>query len=507
MARPIEGAANRALVEWLAEKLRIKHNRISVVVGLQSQVKVVKVIGILESQVQNLLPSLAPSLPRSSNPPNLPTRKEALVRPINTPVRTASRFLRIQKEFGRQFHLQVVIERELAARSKSAESSFAVLQLVRMNSIRLRYPDRFYQSISNQIDIPMLIVRVPGELDRDERWDKNRAAPRACLAIYWKNEGFTSTYETLFRLNGFPNVALDWNDGIQGMRNKVLEALRLTQSGGRGELPMQSLTKSQRTMIAGPRSDANALLDFQLHSNTRLLQEVHLRLVVRGNPSAKISTEEGECIQRRALDWVAYRPSETPNSTKKNYWDPFLVVEFDGPWHDDPSVAYIDELKDRVLVGAGISVLRCSYKDFPNESTTGLEHQFRRDFVVHAILALRMKFPANLANDAHHRVDQEDSDSALATISDVLGASRVEFKWMEVQGYRRLELTATDNGPAARSKVLSRTPYMRVNFKVPADHLEGADSFYISFAKRWLIDQFRNKSAASATEVNDKKTF
>lgn len=54
-AAPEEGAANRALIEFLADRLEIKPNQVEIVAGLSSERKLISLIGVSPAQVEAAL--------------------------------------------------------------------------------------------------------------------------------------------------------------------------------------------------------------------------------------------------------------------------------------------------------------------------------------------------------------------------------------------------------------------------------------------------------------------
>jgi uncharacterized protein (TIGR00251 family) len=54
-APPVEGAANKALIELLAERLRIRKSQIEIVAGQTSQQKMISVVGLGPSEVEERL--------------------------------------------------------------------------------------------------------------------------------------------------------------------------------------------------------------------------------------------------------------------------------------------------------------------------------------------------------------------------------------------------------------------------------------------------------------------
>jgi uncharacterized protein (TIGR00251 family) len=54
-APPVEGAANAALVDFLAESLGIARRAITIVAGSSSRTKVVELTGVTEDRVRSLL--------------------------------------------------------------------------------------------------------------------------------------------------------------------------------------------------------------------------------------------------------------------------------------------------------------------------------------------------------------------------------------------------------------------------------------------------------------------
>lgn len=53
---PVEGAANAACVNLLAKSLKLKKNQVSIVGGLKSREKRVKVLGISEEELHERIP-------------------------------------------------------------------------------------------------------------------------------------------------------------------------------------------------------------------------------------------------------------------------------------------------------------------------------------------------------------------------------------------------------------------------------------------------------------------
>ena len=54
-APPVEGAANKALIELLAERLRIRKSQIEIVAGHNSQQKMISIVGLGPNEVEERL--------------------------------------------------------------------------------------------------------------------------------------------------------------------------------------------------------------------------------------------------------------------------------------------------------------------------------------------------------------------------------------------------------------------------------------------------------------------
>ena len=54
-APPIEGAANEALIDLLAERLGVRRSQVEIVAGLKSRVKMISVTGLTPAEVQERL--------------------------------------------------------------------------------------------------------------------------------------------------------------------------------------------------------------------------------------------------------------------------------------------------------------------------------------------------------------------------------------------------------------------------------------------------------------------
>jgi uncharacterized protein (TIGR00251 family) len=54
-APPVEGAANKALIELLAERLKIRKSQIEIVAGQTSQHKMISIVGLRPSEVEERL--------------------------------------------------------------------------------------------------------------------------------------------------------------------------------------------------------------------------------------------------------------------------------------------------------------------------------------------------------------------------------------------------------------------------------------------------------------------
>jgi len=54
-APPVEGAANKALIELLAERLKVRKSQIEIVAGQTSQNKMISVVGLRPSEVEKRL--------------------------------------------------------------------------------------------------------------------------------------------------------------------------------------------------------------------------------------------------------------------------------------------------------------------------------------------------------------------------------------------------------------------------------------------------------------------
>jgi len=55
MAPPVEGAANKALIKLLAERLKVRKSQIEIVAGRTSQHKMISVVGLQPSEVEERL--------------------------------------------------------------------------------------------------------------------------------------------------------------------------------------------------------------------------------------------------------------------------------------------------------------------------------------------------------------------------------------------------------------------------------------------------------------------
>ncbi len=60
-APPVEGAANRALVDFLAELLGIHKNQIEIVAGLSSERKLISLLGIAPQTVEEIIHRATPA--------------------------------------------------------------------------------------------------------------------------------------------------------------------------------------------------------------------------------------------------------------------------------------------------------------------------------------------------------------------------------------------------------------------------------------------------------------
>jgi uncharacterized protein (TIGR00251 family) len=58
-APPVEGAANEALIEFLAERLSVRESAVSILSGDKSRNKVVRVEGMTQSQVERAISPLS----------------------------------------------------------------------------------------------------------------------------------------------------------------------------------------------------------------------------------------------------------------------------------------------------------------------------------------------------------------------------------------------------------------------------------------------------------------
>lgn len=54
-APPVKGKANREIVRWLSKRLRVSSSNVQLVTGIYSNVKVVEIIGMRESEVDAIL--------------------------------------------------------------------------------------------------------------------------------------------------------------------------------------------------------------------------------------------------------------------------------------------------------------------------------------------------------------------------------------------------------------------------------------------------------------------
>ena len=52
MAPPVEGAANKALVEFLAEKFGVKRGQVSIVSGERSREKTLRIVGLRRDEIR-----------------------------------------------------------------------------------------------------------------------------------------------------------------------------------------------------------------------------------------------------------------------------------------------------------------------------------------------------------------------------------------------------------------------------------------------------------------------
>ena len=54
-APPVKGKANREIVRWLSRKLRTPSSRVQLVAGIHSNVKVIEITGMTETEIARVL--------------------------------------------------------------------------------------------------------------------------------------------------------------------------------------------------------------------------------------------------------------------------------------------------------------------------------------------------------------------------------------------------------------------------------------------------------------------
>lgn len=60
-APPVEGAANKACVEFLSEQLGVRKSQVTLVSGEKSREKVLEVIGLSQTDLQKLIDDMVPA--------------------------------------------------------------------------------------------------------------------------------------------------------------------------------------------------------------------------------------------------------------------------------------------------------------------------------------------------------------------------------------------------------------------------------------------------------------
>lgn len=89
-APAVEGAANQALIEFLAELFKIKENQIEIVVGQTSERKLVSLVGVSPADVEATIHALVPEAEHAEDN-GAATKPEAVAKPEKVKKPRASR--------------------------------------------------------------------------------------------------------------------------------------------------------------------------------------------------------------------------------------------------------------------------------------------------------------------------------------------------------------------------------------------------------------------------------
>ncbi|WP_019627829.1 DUF2726 domain-containing protein [Thioalkalivibrio sp. AKL10] len=101
----------------------------------------------------------------------------------------------------------------------------------------------------------------------------------------------------------------------------------------------------QRDLIRGISDEAAARF--------RIYEEVAIPQIIKPEPGGSL----GNRFSAHRVDLLV---ASAPPLSK-----PLFVVEFDGPWHDDPQNAKKDDERDKFLLENSLPVLRISYRNYP----------------------------------------------------------------------------------------------------------------------------------------------
>src|SRR6266540_1378850 len=409
------------------------------------------------------------------------------------------RFEAKRSQLSRKLQLKILIERELRKRAEEGHSVFSVLLDVRMSALLdIKHLENLDRQLAYQRDVPILVVRVTSDSAVTiKSWAESDSKIEACLGAYWEYEG-DGLFRRLLEPRGLICVSLSKEEGVRQQLEKILSSLEAKTNRITG-IPIKSLSRSQRGLVAGPHTSVSTLLDYQLLSKTWLLQEPRLGRIVRERRGVKITDEERDCLRRRALDWVALRPVELDRGHASKYWTPYLVIEFDGLSHEESATQAIDKAKDGILFEAGLPVLRCSYRDFSSGDGSLNEQQFRRDFVIHALLNLqgshRDSWPYEIEEDTEleSQLEMADWHSMLIAAAQLAGAQAAEVVWRSKGGYRYVELHVRHSGTKTATKVLERSPLLKTNFAASGT-APLPQGLFDAFAERWVLQRYIDRN-------------
>jgi len=328
--------------------------------------------------------------------------------------------------------LQLKFEVEKQLQKTSPAKHYQLLHSVRLSAIcdpksiapisgrslsRVIYKDLAYKR-----SVPLLLTSLSG--DSGGGWgDKNRDV-EVNLAVLWHDTESINAVVQILDGWKIPLVKLNRGAPLEQQVRRIVEALTRDTTVSPIRMRPESITRSHRGLILSPDVTGGTFTTWQQFAQQVLGQELGISTVIELRGPESPGEEVKHLYETGRFDWVAFCPAREPqNSVSGRYtgngrltdWLPYLALEYDGAKPVDEANF---NAKNSICQDAGLTLVRCSYKDFKDAGE--VDEDFQREFAHYVLRTIR---PTEFVREDNKR-EVEDVQQQIERIERSLRGQR-----------------------------------------------------------------------------------